>query len=156
MATDGDPLVAIQNAALERALLAETDSSEYVLLAGALERARPDDAEAESTVSSVLSGDDTDAEIDADRIAGSLLTATLTATFAVRHGLGAGGPARLPSPSVVAESAGAGSVDGDRRRRLLLEGALLAVERFDATTAEAADLAEVGVSAFERQVERRS
>lgn len=194
MATDGDPLVAIQNAALERALLAETDSSAYVLLAGALERARPDDAddvadtddadetadaddaddtvdadssessrtlptddtEEESTASSVLSGDDAGAEIDADRVAGSLLTATLTATLAVRHGLGAGEPARPPSPTVVGESATARAADGDRRSRLLLEGALLAVERFDATTAEAAALAEVGVAAFERQLERQS
>jgi hypothetical protein len=38
----------------------------------------------------------------------------------------------------------------------LLEGALLAVERVDATTAEAAALANVGVAAFERHLDRRS
>lgn len=175
MATDGDPLVAIQNAALERALLAETDSSAYVLLAGALERARLDEAatgdvtqpcstdetasrdssrphstheDAEPSVPSVLTDD---ANVDADRVAGSLLTATLTATLAVRHGLGTGSPSRPPSPSVAGPAG-----DGDRRRRLLLEGAMLARDRFDATTAEAADLAEVGVAAFERHLDRRS
>jgi hypothetical protein len=194
VATDADPLVAIQNAALERALLSETDSSEYVLLAGALERARLDDTDvagagrtlpagtgadsgaaapdeathsgdtadatdsqgtggvdAESASPTVLAGD---AAIDSERVAGSLLTATLTATLAVRYGLAGGTPARPPSPSVAATSAG--TADGTRRSRLLLEGALLAVERCDATTAEAAALAEVGVSAFERQIERRS
>jgi hypothetical protein len=154
VATDADPLVAIQNAALERALLAETDSSEYVLLAGALERARFDESAADPTPSSVLSGDDAGSEIEPDRIAGSLLTATLTATLAVRHGLGGGTPPRPPSPTVAGSPADTG--DGDRRERLLLEGALLAVERFDATTAEAAALAEVGVPAFERQLARRS
>jgi hypothetical protein len=154
VATDADPLVAIQNAALERALLAETDSSEYVLLAGALERARREDA------SERVMGDDTssvlsdESAVDADRIAGSLLTATLTATLAVRHGLGGGEPPRPASPTVA--DSPADTDDGDRRERLLLEGALLAVERFGATTAEAAALAEVGVPAFERQLARRS
>lgn len=161
MGTDADPLVAIQNAALERALLAETDSSAYVLLAGALERARPDDAAPGDPSRTDLREDDTDAALpgvldddaalDPDRVAGSLLTATMTATLAVRHGLASGTPPRPPAPSVAGDAA-----DGDRRRRLLLEGAMLARERFDASTAEAAALAEVGVAAFERHVERRS
>lgn len=159
VATDADPLVAIQNAALERALLAETDSSAYVLLAGALERARRDgptsgdppradlwEDDAETAFPSVSDGD-----VDLDRVAGSLLTATMTATLAVRHGLGSGTPPRPPAPSVAGDAA-----DGDRRRRLLLEGAMLARKRFDASTAEAAALAEVGVAAFERHVAGRS
>jgi hypothetical protein len=164
VAPDGDPLVAIQNAALDRALCSETDSSAYVLLAGALERARSDDvdadarsptppvAETDGEPGASLSVDGT--EIDPDRVAGSLLTATLTATLAVRHELGTGGPPRPPSPAAADGPADDGG--GDRRSRLLLEGALLAVERVDATTAEAAALANVGVAAFERHLDRRS
>jgi hypothetical protein len=157
VATDDDPLVAIQNAALERALLAETDSGAYVLLAGALERARPDDAGPGEAPEADRPGDDVagvfagDADLDPDRVAGSLLTATMTATLAVRHGLGRGTPPRPPAPSVAGEAG-----EGDRRRRLLLEGAMLARERFDTSTVDAAALAEVGVAAFERHVERRS
>lgn len=161
VATEADPLVAIQNAALERALLAETDSSAYVLLAGALERARTEETPPGDTSGTRQPGDDfehpvqsvldSDADLDSERVAGSLLTATLTATLAVRHGLGSGTPPRPPAPSVAG-----GDDAGDRRGRLLLEGAMLAVERVDASTAEAADLAEVGVAAFERHLERRA
>jgi hypothetical protein len=170
--TGRDPLVAVQQAALERSLLEAGDTSEYVVLAAALERARheegetdeavadgdpgepwaaesddgpPGDTPRESTAERPVAADDAAAPLDTDALAGTLLTATMTALAAVRHGRR---PSRPPTPPGPGEPTG-------RRERLLLEGALLAHDRLDLSVEEVAALAELPVSAVERRLAAR-
>jgi hypothetical protein len=177
--TGRDPLVAVQRAALERSLLETGDTSEYVVLAAALERARVDDdhetswspgdevrpgdvpsgddvrpgdadvSPGEATGDPVPGplgrGDDGASQLDTDALAGTLLTATMTALAAVRHGRR---PSRPPTPPGPGEPSG-------RRERLLLEGALLAHDRMDLSVEEVATLAELPVTAVERRLAAR-
>ncbi|SEP26160.1 hypothetical protein SAMN04487948_12842 [Halogranum amylolyticum] len=116
---DADSSVrAMQDAALERALLSSTDRSDYVAFAGALERAR-------------LDGD---------------LSLSGVTVLACLVGL------RLGQRETTLLDFASGDRPTDD---LLVEGAVVASERFELSSMEAASLANRSVEDFETELERR-
>ena len=151
-------LAAVQDAALERALLDDSDAARHLALAGGLEHARRVAAEG-------------DAPGRSDPFGPALLAVTTLAAFDARErdgfDAGAGGPFPVgpaqPSASpwrpVSADSIEASST-GDRRAErsgeAVVEGAALAVRRFDADIRRAAALADVPVATLARRLESSS
>ena len=109
---------AMQNAALEHALLSPTGDSDYVAFAGALERTRN---EGQLSLSGVM-------------LLACLVSLHLGHHEEYRFGAGVGD-----------------RTDDDP----LVVGALVALERFDLSTADAATLANRSVDDFETEIERR-
>ena len=153
-------LTAVQDAALERALLDDDDAARHLGLAGGLEHARRVTAEG-------------DAPGRSDPFGSALLAITTFAAFDAREGgadvRGFAGPKR-PSASpgtaspwrpTSADDIHADAVDGmptDSRNDphpsdAVIEGAALAVRRFDADIRRAAALADVPVATLVRRIE---
>ena len=175
-------LAAVQDAALERALLDDYDAARHLALAGGLERARRDAAEGDAPERSGPFGS-------------ALLAVTTLAAFDVTEdgelGVGSDGavpgeperpsaspgtaspwrpapPSDVPAdvverdstnhrdPQTANDAVGRGPM-GDRNAPrsggALVEGAALAVRRFDADVRRAAALADVSVATLARRIE---
>ncbi|MFC4359121.1 hypothetical protein ACFO0N_14325 [Halobium salinum] len=117
---------AMQDAALERAIVGDVDAAAHLAFAGALEAARP-----------VPDGGD-------PLLLGSLLAVAIE----TRHGGAIRVDGLHESPPLSLSS-----FEPDGRRRPVVEGALLALERFDVSVETVASLATLSVA--ELETERR-
>ena len=145
--TDARPerlLAAVQDAALERALVDDADAARHLALAGGLERARR-----------------VAAEEDTPRRAGpfgpALLAVTTLAAFDAREGRESGeltraNPPASPPQTVSPEHSAVDPGPTDASEPVV-EGAALAVRRFDADVRRAAALADVPVATLARRIE---
>jgi hypothetical protein len=132
-----DPAGAVdvmQEAALERAVVDDSDAKAHLAFAGALEEARPVPAGADPL------------------LLGSVLAVAIESEYGAEIEVGA-----ETEPVRPARPADGGSLrsplEPDGRRRPVVEGALLAHDRYDLSTETAAALADLTVEAF--RAERR-
>ncbi len=154
-------LASVQNAAVERALVDDDGAARHLALAGGLERARR-----------AAASDDGEGE-DADRPSGLVASALLAVSTLAAFDAGEGRvgvdpasngavPARPTTPASPGLASSWPPADGDEAdpSAAVVEGAAIAVRRFDADVRRAAALADVSVAALGRRIdsapERRS
>ncbi len=139
-------LVAVQNAALERALVGSSSTAQYVAFAGALEVARDERADQDETSidgkSEANENDPWNESETTTHVGVTSLLACLVASRVFESGTDA---RRVPSPTAFDAT----------DRQPLLEGALLAYERFELSIERAATLAERRPMDLKTELRRR-